>query len=98
MIGTMKSVSKYCNDCKEAIPSKVEGGKLIIIDAVVGAATNKHARTIETQLLLDLLMMNLVSGRERNECEWKNLFLSANFKDYKITHFLGLQSIIELYP
>lgn len=64
---------------------------------MVGASRNKHAYAVETQLLFDLLMMNFTSGRERNECEWRKIFLSAGFIDYKITHFLGLRSIIELY-
>ncbi|KAH7672199.1 O-methyltransferase COMT-type protein, partial [Dioscorea alata] len=89
---------KILQRCKEAIPSKIEGGKLIIIDVVVGAAANIHSSTIETQLLFDLLMMSLLSGRERNECEWRNIFQSAGFEDYKITYFSGVRSIIELYP
>ncbi|KAH7685727.1 O-methyltransferase COMT-type protein [Dioscorea alata] len=89
---------KILQRCKEAIPSRVDGGKIIIIDMVIGAVTNKHACAVETQLLCDLLVMSLYSGRERNEREWHNIFLSAGFTDYKITHFLGIRSIIELYP
>ena len=65
---------------------------------VVGVTTDKHAYAVETQLLFDLLMMSLVSGKERNESEWKKIFLAAGFTDYKITPFLGLRSVIELYP
>ncbi|KAM0941838.1 putative trans-resveratrol di-O-methyltransferase [Dioscorea sansibarensis] len=89
---------KILQRCKEAIPSREDGGKIIIIDMVVGVTTDKHAYAVETQLLFDLLMMSLVSGKERNESEWKKIFLAAGFTDYKITPFLGLRSVIELYP
>ncbi|KAH7670283.1 O-methyltransferase COMT-type protein [Dioscorea alata] len=93
-----KECVKILQRCKEAIPTREEGGKIIIIDIVVGAVTNKYVCAVETQLLFDLLMMSLYSGKERNEHEWRNIFLSAGFTDYKITHFLGLRSVIELYP
>ncbi|KAJ0986514.1 hypothetical protein J5N97_004870 [Dioscorea zingiberensis] len=89
---------KILQRCREAIPSKEEGGKIIIVDMVVGVTTDKHAYAIETQLLFDLLMMSLVSGKERNESEWKKIISAAGFTDYKITPFLGLRSVIELYP
>ena len=52
----------------------------------------------ETQLFFDMLMMALVTGRERNEKEWAKLFQDAGFSDYKITPILGLRSLIEVYP
>ena len=55
-------------------------------------------KSIETQLFFDMLMMALVTGKERNEKEWANLFLDAGFKDYKISPILGLRSLIEVYP
>jgi len=38
-----------------------------------------------------------IGGVERDQQEWKKIFLSAGFKDYNIM-LLGLRSIIELYP
>lgn len=52
---------------------------------------------LETQLFLDMHMMNLVSGRERTEKDWAKLFLDADFNDYKIIPILGLRSVIEVY-
>jgi hypothetical protein len=87
---------KILKNCKQAIPPRDAGGKIIIIDMVVGSEPSdiKHA---ETQVLFDLMMMN-VNGVERDENEWKKIFFEAGFKDYKIIPLLGVRSIIELYP
>ncbi|CAL9011648.1 unnamed protein product [Prunus brigantina] len=53
-------------------------------------------KSIETQLMWDMLMMVDLSGKERSEAEWKKLFLTAGFSHYKITHTLGLRSLIEV--
>ncbi|XP_059664346.1 trans-resveratrol di-O-methyltransferase-like [Cornus florida] len=82
--------------CKEAIPSKDKGGKVIIIDMVVENEKGDD-KSIETQLFFDVLMMVLYPGRERNKKEWEKLFFDAGFSDYKITP-MGLRSLIEVYP
>ena len=83
--------------CKEAIPKKDEGGKLIIIDMIIeNNEVNKEST--ETQLYFDMLMMVATSGKERNQMEWEKLFLAAGFSDYKITPLFGLRSLIEVYP
>ncbi|KAH7688928.1 O-methyltransferase COMT-type protein [Dioscorea alata] len=89
---------KILQRCKEAIPPRAKGGKIIIIDMVMGAVTNKHVCAVETQILSNLLIMSLYNRKDKNECEWYNIFQSASFTDYKITHFLVTLSIIELYP
>ncbi|XP_027067637.2 trans-resveratrol di-O-methyltransferase-like [Coffea arabica] len=87
--------------CKEAIPSKEKGGKVIIIDMLLKSRQNgdddDNAEAIETQLFFDMLMMVLVKGRERNEKDWAKLFFEAGFNGYKITPVLGLRSVIEVY-
>ncbi|XP_050205280.1 trans-resveratrol di-O-methyltransferase-like [Mercurialis annua] len=89
---------KILKQCKEAIKGK-EGGKVIIIDIIMGhQTTGTNKDSIETQLFFDMLMMVLLTGRERNEKEWANLFINAGFRDYKIIPTLGLRSIIEVYP
>ncbi|KAL6655787.1 hypothetical protein ACP70R_006613 [Stipagrostis hirtigluma subsp. patula] len=87
---------KILKNCRKAIPPKDEGGKVIIIDMVVGALPldTKHK---EIQTLFDLYMM-LVNGIERDEEEWKKIFIEAGFSDYKVTPVLGTRSIIEVYP
>ncbi|KAH7533247.1 hypothetical protein FEM48_Zijuj04G0110000 [Ziziphus jujuba var. spinosa] len=88
---------KILKKCKEAITGKGNKGKVIIIDMMM---ENKKGdeETIETQLFFDMLMMVLVTGKERNEKEWAKLFSDAGFRNYKITPILGLRSLIEVYP
>ncbi|CAL5027882.1 unnamed protein product [Urochloa decumbens] len=87
---------KILKNCKQAIPSRDKGGKVIIIDIVVGSGSS-DAKQLETQVLYDLLIMG-INGIERDEQEWKKIFFEAGFKDYKIMPILGVRSIIELYP
>nr|AJD20223.1 norcoclaurine 6-O-methyltransferase [Podophyllum peltatum] len=84
--------------CKEAIPSKEAGGKVIIIDMVVDDKNKNHYESTETQLFFDMLMMVLITGKERTETEWKKLFSDAGFTGYTITPILGLRSFIEVLP
>ncbi|XP_059664351.1 probable O-methyltransferase 3 [Cornus florida] len=88
---------KILKKCKEAIPSKDKGGKVIIIDMMVENEKGDD-ESLETQFFFDMLMMVLVTGRERNEKEWGKLFFDAGFSDYKTTPILGLRSLIEVYP
>ena len=91
---------KILKQRKEAIPSKEEGGKVIIIDMVVNNSNNqkKDDKSIETQLFFDMLVMVLLTGKQRNEKEWAELFKAAGFNGrFKITHILGLRSVIEVF-
>ena len=88
---------KILKRCREAITSNNKKGKVIIIDMMVESQKGDEEST-ETQLFFDMLMMVLVSGKERNEKEWAKLFFDAGFSDYKITPVLGLRSLIEVYP
>ncbi|KAE8670648.1 8-hydroxyquercetin 8-O-methyltransferase [Hibiscus syriacus] len=75
--------------------------KVIIIDMVLmedNGVNDEIRKSIETQLLFDMLMMTLLTGRERQEEEWSKLLSAAGFNDYKITPILGLRSLIEVYP
>ncbi|KAA0037694.1 trans-resveratrol di-O-methyltransferase-like [Cucumis melo var. makuwa] len=74
-------------------------GKVIIIEAVLEKENQMEDKeSIETQLCGDVLMMATFNTAKRNEKEWKTLFLAAGFSHYSITSFLGLRSLIELYP
>ncbi|KAG6572269.1 putative O-methyltransferase 3, partial [Cucurbita argyrosperma subsp. sororia] len=83
--------------CKEAIRSNGKKGKVMVIDMVVGDEKREDT-FIQTQLLFDMLMMGLVSGKERDEKEWSELFKEAGFSGYKIFPILGSRSLIEIYP
>ena len=87
---------KILKNCKKAIPQKDAGGKVIIVDMVVGAGP-QDAKHKETQVLFDLFIM-FINGIERDEQEWKRIIFEAGFSDYKITPVLGVRSIIEVYP
>jgi len=88
---------KMLKKCREAIPSKEKGGKVIIIDMVMGIP-KADDESIETQLFFDMLMMVNVAGKERNKKEWAELLHKAGYSDYKIHPILGLRSVIEVYP
>lgn len=88
---------KIMRRCKEAIPAKEAGGKVIIIDMVVGYPVTQPNDSKEAQVLLDIYMMGS-DGMEREENEWSLIFSEAGFSDYKITPTNGIRSIIEVYP
>ncbi|KAF0925214.1 hypothetical protein E2562_015626 [Oryza meyeriana var. granulata] len=87
---------KILKNCKKAIPRRDDGGKVIIIDIVVGAGPSDQKHR-EVQALFDMYIM-LVNGIERDEQEWKKVFIEAGFSGYKIMPVLGFRSIIEVYP
>ena len=87
---------KILKNCKKAIPPRHEGGKLVIIDIVIGAGQSEKKRR-EMQVIFDLFIM-FINGTERDENQWKKIFFEAGFHDYKITPVLGVRSIIEVYP
>ncbi|CAN6305315.1 unnamed protein product, partial [Urochloa humidicola] len=89
---------KILKNCKKAVTSQA-GGKVIILDMVVGAgSSDKKQHAVETQVLFDLVIMMTITGAERDELEWKKIILEAGFSNYKITAVLGVKSIIEVYP
>ncbi|KAJ1395812.1 Winged helix-like DNA-binding domain superfamily [Sesbania bispinosa] len=88
---------KILKNCKEAISGKGKGGKLIIIDIVINEKQDEHEMT-ELKLLLDVVMMTSVNGKERDEKDWKRLLMKAGFEHYKIFCTSGAWSLIELYP
>ncbi|XP_012699936.1 O-methyltransferase ZRP4-like [Setaria italica] len=87
---------KILKTCRKAIPPREEGGKVIILDMVVGAGSSDLQHK-ETQVLFDLFIM-FVNGIERNEQGWKKIIFDAGFSDYKIIPVLGVRSIVEVYP
>ncbi|KAF0918898.1 hypothetical protein E2562_027337 [Oryza meyeriana var. granulata] len=85
--------------CKEAVPSREDGGKVIVMDLVVGSSSSPgDERATETQLLWDVMMMGVAGSPERDEREWRKIFHDAGFSGYKILPVLGIRSVIEVYP
>ena len=52
----------------------------------------------EVKLYLDITMMISVNGKERDEKDWKQIFMKAGFKHYKIFSMFSFRFFIELYP
>lgn len=88
---------KVLKNSKDAISGKGKGGKVIIIDIVINEKQDEHEMT-EVKLLLDVLMMSFLNGKERSEKEWKRIIMEAGFTHYKIFPVFGFRSLIELYP
>ncbi|XP_047045335.1 acetylserotonin O-methyltransferase 3-like [Lolium rigidum] len=89
---------KILRRCKEAIPTRDEGGKVIVIDmVVVGSGESQGIVSTETEVLLDGFMM-CMDGIEREEHEWRKIFVESGFTDYKIGTTMGIRRLIELYP
>lgn len=83
--------------CKEAISTGEQKGKVIIVEIVLGSSPSKQ--TLEAQQLLDLCMMVVLPGKQRDEKQWQKIFLDAGFTHYKISPAsLGSRSLIEVYP
>jgi hypothetical protein len=82
--------------CKKAIPSREEGGKVIIIEILLGPYMGPIM--YEAQLLMDMLMMVNTRGRQRSENDWRQIFTKAGFSDYKIIKKVGARGVIEVYP
>ncbi|KAK9131979.1 hypothetical protein Scep_011507 [Stephania cephalantha] len=94
---------KILKRCREAISSKEEGGKVIIVDMVIDMKESTHEST-KIQLMFDMEMMVEVTGKERTRHEWEKLFIEAGFITYKIL-CLGIElkdfvldALLEFHP
>jgi hypothetical protein len=87
---------KILEQCKKAIPSREEGGKVIIIEILIGPYMGPIM--YEAQLLMDMLMMVNTRGRQRTENDWRQIFIKAGFSDYKVVKKIGARGVIEVYP
>uniref|UniRef100_A0A0E0ANF0 O-methyltransferase domain-containing protein n=1 Tax=Oryza glumipatula TaxID=40148 RepID=A0A0E0ANF0_9ORYZ len=90
------SCIKILQQCKRAIPTRQAGGKILILNVVIGHGTPDNT-TKEAQVLTDMYMMR-GSGFEREEKEWESVFLRAGLSDYNIMPIIGPVSIIEVLP
>ncbi|KAG2578903.1 acetylserotonin O-methyltransferase 3-like [Panicum virgatum] len=99
--GVMDSFSdedcvKLLRQCKKAIHRDSAGGKIIIINSVIGFGPQDDV-VREAQVLFDLYMM-CGNGAEQEEHEWKRIILEAGFSEFKVVATLGLVSVIEVLP
>ena len=68
---------------------------MIIIEIVVDPSLGPIM--YEAQLLMDLLMMVNIRGRQRDENDWREIFMKAGFSDYNVKK-IGARGVIEVYP
>jgi hypothetical protein len=87
---------KILAQCKKAIPSREEGGKVIIIEVLVNPSLGPIIH--ESQVLFDVVMMTVTKGGQRDESSWAEIFKKAGFSDYKIVKKLGARAVFEVYP
>ena len=87
---------KILKQCRKAIPSREEGGKVIIIEILLEPYMGPIM--YEAQLLMDMLMMVNTRGRQRTENDWRQIFTKAGFSDYKVVKKIGARGVIEVYP
>lgn len=83
--------------CRGAISASGPEGKVVIIDMVVGGSPSSE-EAFEAQLLMDMCMMVLSTGKERGEETWSKIFTHAGFTRYKIRPVLGARSVLVVYP
>ncbi|CAN6372378.1 unnamed protein product [Urochloa humidicola] len=86
---------KILTRCREAITKGGRTGKVVVIDTVIGSPSQK---LLEAQVLMDMCMMMLFDGKEREEQNWHRIFKEAGFNHCKIQPILGMRSVIEVYP
>ncbi|WVZ62064.1 hypothetical protein U9M48_011852, partial [Paspalum notatum var. saurae] len=84
---------KILSQCRKAIPPRKDGGKVIIGDIVIDYSGSKAM--LETHLLMDIGMMTMTRGRQRDENEWRKIFMEAGFSDYKILRKFGARGVFE---
>jgi hypothetical protein len=85
---------KILAQCKKAVPSREEGGRVIVIDIVVDSSSES---THEAELLMDVAMMVTTNGRQRDEADWGDIFTKAGFSGYNIVNKLGARGVFEVF-
>ncbi|CAO2144749.1 unnamed protein product [Urochloa humidicola] len=91
---TDEDCMKILAQCRKAIPSRKDGGKVIILDIVIDYSPGPM---LETHLLMDVEMMTMAKGRQRDEKEWCEIFMKAGFSDYKLLKYFGARGVFEVY-
>ncbi|GJN04690.1 hypothetical protein PR202_ga22257 [Eleusine coracana subsp. coracana] len=91
-----KDCIKILRNCKNAIPARAAGGK-VIITVMVSGSGSRDGNASETEEMHSLFVTG-IGGIGREEQEWENIFCDAGFSDYKMTQVMGPVSVIEIFP
>ena len=70
-----------------------ETGRVLIIDAVIPSGDDPHPAKI-----VDIVMLNILRGRERTEPEFRMLLAAAGFRLTRIIPTPSMLSIVEGVP
>jgi hypothetical protein len=76
--------------CREVIPAN---GRLLIIDAVIPPGSDPHPAKI-----VDIVMMGVLTGRERSEEEFSRLLDAADFTLNRVIPTHSMLAIVEAVP
>ncbi|XP_020082987.1 (R,S)-reticuline 7-O-methyltransferase-like [Ananas comosus] len=89
---------RILKNCQKAMPRKC--GKLIIVDAVLGADDDNDdddGSLEDMKKTFDMLMLAYTGGKERTEAEWRKLLRSGGFPTCNIIRIPSFFSIIEAF-
>lgn len=76
--------------CRRVIP---ETGRVLIVDAVIPPGNDPHPAKI-----VDIVMLNILRGRERTESEFRALLTAAGFRLTQVIPTHSMLSIVEGVP
>ena len=76
--------------CRGVIPA---GGRLLVVDAVIPPGNEPHPAKI-----VDMVMMGVLTGRERTEQELASLFTAARFTLHRVIPTHSMLAIAEGHP
>lgn len=90
---------KILSQCRKAVPPREDGGKVLVGDIVIDYSdADDGGAMLEMHLLMDVGMMTMTKGRQRDESEWRQIFKEAGFSDYKFLKKFGARGVFEVYP
>ena len=70
-----------------------ESGRVLIVDAVIPPGNDPHPAKI-----VDIVMLNILGGRERTETEFRDLLAAAGFRLNRVIPTHSMLSIVEGMP
>jgi O-methyltransferase domain/Dimerisation domain len=76
--------------CRDVIPAN---GRLLVVDAVIPPGNDPHPAKI-----VDMVMMGVLTGRERTEEEFSDLLTAAGFTLNRVTPTHSMLAIVEGFP
>jgi hypothetical protein len=76
--------------CRKAMSAK---SRLLVVDAVIPKENAPHPAKI-----MDILMMTIAEGRERNETEFRSLFANAGLVLTRVIPTPSARAVIEARP